>query len=107
LGPFGTVAGVQLVGMFQSLLAGLSIQVALPAWRKCIPKKATSSVAKSDAICFSHKSLIRRKPPAFDLLHTFYRENTTISKLKSNFAVSDALAALDEHKLCPSGGLSS
>ena len=31
LGPFGTVAGFQLVAVFQSPLAGLRFQVALPA----------------------------------------------------------------------------
>src|SRR5262249_18047961 len=31
-GPFGTVAGVQLAAVFQSLLPGLRIQLALPAW---------------------------------------------------------------------------
>jgi hypothetical protein len=29
-GPFGTVAGVQLVAVFQSLPAGFTFQVALP-----------------------------------------------------------------------------
>jgi hypothetical protein len=31
-GPLGTVAGVQLAAVFQSPLAGLRFQVALPAW---------------------------------------------------------------------------
>jgi hypothetical protein len=30
--PFGTVLGIQLVAVFQSPLAGLRFQVALPAW---------------------------------------------------------------------------
>jgi hypothetical protein len=33
VGPFGTVAGVQFVAVFQSLLPGLRFQVALPAKR--------------------------------------------------------------------------
>ncbi len=32
VGSLGTVAGVQLLGVFQSPLAGLRFQVALPAW---------------------------------------------------------------------------
>ena len=31
VGPFGTVAGVQLAGVFQSPLVGFALQVALPA----------------------------------------------------------------------------
>ena len=31
LGPLGTVAGVQFAAVFQSLLIGLALQVALPA----------------------------------------------------------------------------
>jgi hypothetical protein len=30
--PLGTVLGVQLVAVFQSLLAGFAFHVALPAW---------------------------------------------------------------------------
>ena len=37
-GPLGTVAGVQLAAMFQSLFVGFRSQVALPAWA-AVPAK--------------------------------------------------------------------
>src|SRR5580765_3925471 len=37
---FGTVAGVQLLAVFQSALAGCALQVALPAWASRIKEEA-------------------------------------------------------------------
>ena len=43
-GPLGTVAGVQLAAVFQSLLGGLAAHVALPARATC-PLKRMSKIA--------------------------------------------------------------
>jgi hypothetical protein len=48
-GPLGTVAGVQLAAVFQTLLTGSRFHVALPAWRSRMKaevrvKKIISSV---------------------------------------------------------------
>jgi hypothetical protein len=53
-GPLGTVAGVQLAGVFQSPLVGLRFQVALPAelgWvSRCRKSVAKSAVIANDGM---------------------------------------------------------
>src|SRR5262245_21111557 len=45
-GPFGTLAGVQLAGLLQSLSTGLAFHVALPA---CTPRSAPSEMVRTMA----------------------------------------------------------
>ncbi len=45
----GTVAGVQLAGVFQSLLVGLELQVALPANARCANVDKLRTAKQSDS----------------------------------------------------------
>src|SRR4030095_1567332 len=57
--PFGTVAGVQLTAVFQSLLAGLKFQVALPA-SNGIGFNTIRSTAKPTGDSFRRSDFIRK-----------------------------------------------
>ena len=59
-GPFGTVAGVQFAAVFQSLLIGLELQVALPAkeWT-AIKHEQTQMTGKSLFILQSQQKAAR------------------------------------------------